>query len=184
MTELKEKQRQVLQYIIDFISKNGVSPSIREICSGLGVSSTSTIHARLEALEKAGYIQKNENISRSITVKGWEGRSKEIPVLKMLKDGVEITEGYIMYTSPSLSKKELFALKITDDKLSKYNIVSNDYIIAEKTKEYENDCLMVINDSGLPCVIKTSDDNVHVNEKPTDKENIIGKVVALQREYN
>lgn len=58
----------VLKAIISYIDKNKISPSTREICELTEVKSTQTIHRRLKILEEFGYIEKLDNIPRSIRV--------------------------------------------------------------------------------------------------------------------
>ncbi|MGF7059241.1 LexA family protein [Brassicibacter mesophilus] len=60
--------RNVLQVIAKYIDKNKISPSTREICGLTKVKSTQTIHRRIKILEEFGYIEKMENIPRSIRV--------------------------------------------------------------------------------------------------------------------
>ena len=63
-----EKQEKILNFMNDYIKENGYPPSIREICAGVGLSSTSTVHAHLQNLTKKGLIQKSGLKSRSIKV--------------------------------------------------------------------------------------------------------------------
>lgn len=60
--------RNVLKVIAKYTDKNKISPSTREICELTKVKSTQTIHRRIKMLEEFGYIEKMENIPRSIRV--------------------------------------------------------------------------------------------------------------------
>ena len=67
-----ESRRKIYDFIIGFITKNGYSPSIREICNGTNIKSTSTVHRQLLVLEKMGMIRSAMNKSRTISVVGYE----------------------------------------------------------------------------------------------------------------
>ena len=69
MEKLTEKQNFVYQAIKYYISKYGFSPTIRELCEMVGVSSTGTIHVYLKTLKKKGYIDYIYNRNRTITIK-------------------------------------------------------------------------------------------------------------------
>ena len=57
---LTEKQKRIIAFINNYYLVKGYSPSIRDICEGLNISSTSTVHGHLECLEKLGYIKKQK----------------------------------------------------------------------------------------------------------------------------
>ena len=58
----------VLAYITTYIYNHGYPPSIREIAEGAGISSTSQVHKRLEALERCGLLKVTKGIARGISL--------------------------------------------------------------------------------------------------------------------
>ena len=68
--QLKERHKQVLDVIQEYIDKHGYAPSYREICARTDITSTSMVNYYLEQLEDMGYIERSENISRSLQIKG------------------------------------------------------------------------------------------------------------------
>ena len=66
MDKLKPKEKRVLDYINQTIDEQGYPPSVREICSSLGIKSTSTAHMYIERLASKGYIEKLAGKSRAI----------------------------------------------------------------------------------------------------------------------
>lgn len=62
------KQKEVLEEIKKFIKENGYSPTVRELCKIMCVSSPTTIHTHLTALKDKGYITYQEKKSRTIKV--------------------------------------------------------------------------------------------------------------------
>lgn len=62
------RQAQVYMNIVNFQRENGYSPTVRELCEMVGVSSTSTIVSHLKSLEQSGFIRRKECSPRAIEV--------------------------------------------------------------------------------------------------------------------
>lgn len=67
---LTKRQQQILDYIRKCIEMKHYPPSVREIGEAIGLSSPSTVHAHLNALESKGYIKRDGAKSRSMVVTG------------------------------------------------------------------------------------------------------------------
>ena len=65
---LTRRQKEVLDFLIHFINRNGYSPSFEEMAKGLRLSSLATVHKHLQVLERKGFIQRRYNQSRSVEV--------------------------------------------------------------------------------------------------------------------
>ncbi len=65
---LTKRQRQIIKFIEDTINNIGYPPSVREICKGVGLSSTSTVHSHLSKLNELGYIRRDATKPRAIEV--------------------------------------------------------------------------------------------------------------------
>lgn len=68
MSQLSDRQRQVLDYIRETVSQRGYPPSVREIGEAIGLSSPSTVHSHLSALVAAGAIRRDPTKPRAIEV--------------------------------------------------------------------------------------------------------------------
>lgn len=66
--EISAKQREVLDYMIGYQEEKGYPPSVREICSAVGLSSTSTVHGHLSRLEAKGFIRRDPSKPRAIEI--------------------------------------------------------------------------------------------------------------------
>jgi len=86
--QLKERHKQVLDVIQEYSAKHGYAPSYREICSRTDITSTSMVNYYLEQLVEMGYIERSENISRSLKIKG-AAQEKVDQVLGNVKQVVE-----------------------------------------------------------------------------------------------
>jgi len=64
--ELSTKQKQIFDFIADFIEEKDYSPSVRDVVKGCGISSSSVAQYHLNVLERKGYIRRDPEISRSI----------------------------------------------------------------------------------------------------------------------
>ncbi len=67
---MKNKDEEILNFIIDYMFKNDYPPSIREICTGVNLKSTSSVYAHLEKLKTRGSIDMKEKAPRTITIPG------------------------------------------------------------------------------------------------------------------
>jgi repressor LexA len=65
---LNERQRAVLRFVVQYAAQHDYAPTIREIQSGLRISSSSIVVGRLEVLQALGYIRRTPHVSRSIVV--------------------------------------------------------------------------------------------------------------------
>ena len=56
MARTTDKREAILRFITDFMRNQGYPPSVREICAGVGLASTATVHYHLNALKEVGLI--------------------------------------------------------------------------------------------------------------------------------
>ena len=65
-------RERVYNFIVEFIKNNGYAPSVREICTGTDLSSTSSVYMHLLKLEDEGKIQVKRKSTRAIKLVGYE----------------------------------------------------------------------------------------------------------------
>lgn len=206
MITLSEKEQQIYDYIRENIRKNGYSPSIRDICSALGIKSTSTVHTCLEKLEKKGYIQKENGKSRTLRIEGVspeEPGEREsftrVPILGRVTAGqpilaVENYEGFIRYPeSPRPTPAgELFALRVRGTSMVEAGILDGDIVIVEKTSTADNGDIVVALLDDEATVKTFYKENGHFRLQPENRTMfpiivnslmILGKVVTSIRYY-
>ena len=66
------RREQIYNFLVDFVKKNGYAPSVREICTGTDLSSTSSVYMYLLKLEDEGKIQMKKKSTRAIKVIGFQ----------------------------------------------------------------------------------------------------------------
>ena len=114
MQPLKGKIKEVYEFIEATINKNGVPPSVREICKGVNLQSPSSVHGYLEKLQELGYISKDSKKMRTITLTNSKGYTR-VPVIGRVTAGQPIlafeeVTGYICYNTDD--NGDYFALNV------------------------------------------------------------------------
>ena len=64
---LKPRQQKILEFMKEEISTKGYPPTVREICSAIGIKSTSTVHKDIETLVSEGYLKKDPSKPRALS---------------------------------------------------------------------------------------------------------------------
>jgi len=139
---ITKRQKQTLDYIKTYQKKKGYSPSLEEIKKHLGLSSVSTAHHHVKALEDLGYISKEENAPRSINTHERE-LLVQIPLLGTIAAGQPILaieeKEYIAVPKSALSKNSnCYALRVSGDSMVDENIESGDIVIVKDQATAEN----------------------------------------------
>ena len=197
----KDKQTEIYEFIKKQILEKGYPPSVREICKGVGLSSTSTVHGHLERLEKKGLIRRDSTKPRAIEILKEPMIKKEIvniPIIGKVPAGppilaVEnIEDTFPMSLNFMPSNRELFMLSVTGESMIEAGILDGDLAIIEKTDYAQNGDIVVAlidNEATLKRFFKEKN---FIRLQPENKsmapiivENckIIGKLVGLFRRY-
>lgn len=197
MKKISAKQQRILDYINNCTVEHGYPPSVREICSEVGLSSPSTVHAHLKRLRDMGYLEKDDHKTRAIAVKGGVAMVRQVPIIGKVTAGVPIlaveqAEGYVPYQG-AYHYGDYFALRIRGDSMIGAGIMDGDLIIVRKehTARSGNIVVALIEDEATCKRLELKKDEVWlVPENPAyspidgREASILGVVVAVQREYN
>ncbi len=197
MKELSENQYRILEYLKERAG-SGAVPSVREICSAVGLSSTSSVQNHLNALEEKGYIKRDPLLKRSIRIVGQAENIKHVPLLGTVTAGlpilaVEQIECYLPFSGDHISSdKEMFALRVRGESMLNAGIFDGDILFAEKVPTARNGEIVVAL-VGDEATVKTFyKENGHFRLQPendsfepiiTDEVIILGKVVGLMRYF-
>ena len=139
---LYRRQKQILDFIKQYIDKYSYSPTLGEIAEAIGVSSLATVHEHLQALVTKGVIKKFEGAVRGIEVLDNKVSSAlkgiELPVLGFIAAGQPI----MTYTDPDATikvapsmvsgKKRSYVLQVKGDSMIEEGILDGDYVIIEE----------------------------------------------------
>ena len=83
MLPLTKRQREILDFLNEFIQQHGYAPSLEEIGRRFNLSSLATVHKHLTNLQEKGFIKRAWNRSRSVEMvpNKTGGRAVELPLL-------------------------------------------------------------------------------------------------------
>ena len=193
---VSKKQEEILNYIDKTIKSNGYSPTVREICEAVGLKSTSTVQYHLKKLIDLGFLNKSENISRSITSRTVDSKYG-IPILGEISAGQPLIaeENYIgelPYFGNEINT-ELIALKINGDSMIDAGLYNDDLVVIDKSlipADGDIGAFLIHNTEATVKYVDTIADKRYLIPANKNYDNIevdeniapIGKVVTLFRD--
>jgi repressor LexA len=158
---LTKRQKQILDYVDDFLRDNGYAPSFEEIAEEFGYSSLATVHEHLSNLERKGYIRKSYNESRSIELVPPEAPTlaAELPLLGMVAAGlpIEAVTGNETLAVPSdmpRRGRENFVLQVQGNSMIEEHIRDGDYIVVSSQSTAEDGEMVVALVGGDSATVK------------------------------
>jgi repressor LexA len=134
------RQKEVLDFLESFVTRNGYSPSFEEIARGMGLKSLATVHKHISNLEQKGMLDRVHNRSRSIDVlpPGTRNRSSDrLPLAGRIAAGqpVETSEGNeTISLHDVVGNRDVFALEVRGESMRDEHIISGDYVLVERTR--------------------------------------------------
>lgn len=200
---LYKRQRQIYDFIGQYIQKNGFSPTLKEMAGAIGVSSLATIHEHLQSLEKKGVIKRTDGQTRSIELTEQSfvttGDSVDLPILGLISMGAPIEpcqqKDVKFKVSPELvsGKRRAYVLQVKDNSLLNDAINQDDYLVIEETPEVENgDIIVAVLENGLVILKRYFKEMTRIRLEPIQAEmspiyasqiKIQGRVTGLIRKY-
>jgi repressor LexA len=147
MKELTPRQRQVLEFVTQFIDSHGYPPTLREIARHLEVNGTLGVMRHLDALEKKGYLKKNAGSSRGIAIEG-RTSSVSLPIVGVVRAGLpqpamEDIDGYFAIDSSQLRSGGAFFLRVKGDSMIGASILEGDLALVRPQPSAENRDIVV-----------------------------------------
>src|SRR5437016_1412069 len=204
---ITKRQRQVYDFIADFVQQNNFTPSFQEIGDGLGLSSLATVHKHITNLEKKGLLNRDYNRSRSIDLLPPKGRLKQamsvntgmvLPLLGRIAAGQPI-EAIERPETISLAdfvrSKEVFVLEVRGDSMQDEAILDGDYVLVEKARTAHNGDIVVALVDSSDATLKRfyqEGDNIRLQPSnvtmkpiivPAASVDVQGRVIGVLRKY-
>ncbi|OGE19618.1 repressor LexA [Candidatus Daviesbacteria bacterium RIFCSPHIGHO2_02_FULL_41_10] len=200
---LYRRQKQILDFIKQYIDKYSYSPTLSEIAEAIGVSSLATVHEHLQALVTKGVIKKFEGAVRGIEVLDQKISSAlkgiELPVLGFIAAGQPI----MTYTDPDATikvapnmisgKKRSYVLQVKGDSMIEEGILDGDYvIIEEQNTATDGDIVVALLDNGLATLKRFFKEKDRIRLEPANSSmspiyatdvKIQGKCVGVIRRF-
>jgi repressor LexA len=201
--DLTDRQRQILECINSEVRRRGFPPSVREIGVAVGLSSSSTVHSHLTALEDKGYIRRDPTKPRALEVIGAArpGRGTTemprvhmVPVVGQVAAGAPVlaTEN-IETTIPlpdELADDATFILKVKGDSMIEAGLLEGDFLVVRQQQTADNGDIVVAllgdeatvkrfyRESGR---IRLQPENASMEPIYTTDVLVLGKVISLFR---
>ncbi len=147
MQGLTKRQEQTLDFIRSSIEQRGYPPTLREIGEHMGIRSTNGVNDHLRALERKGYLRREDMKSRALKLvedatevksRSEEDDILEIPVLGRVAAGLPILAEENVVDTVRVDRmlvrggREVFGLRVTGDSMIEAGILSGDYIFVRK----------------------------------------------------
>jgi repressor LexA len=200
--ELTGRQQQILDYIRAEIHRRGFPPSVREIGEAVNLSSSSTVHSHLAALEKKGFIRRDPSKPRALEVLDYRdseraidyGRVRVVPVVGQVAAGEPILAAEnIESTMPlpaEVADESTFILKIRGDSMIDAGVFDGDFVVVRQQNTANNGDIVValIEDEATVKTFYREADRIRLQPQNPTMDPIyardvlvLGKVVALFR---
>lgn len=198
---LTTRQRQILEYIRACVHQYGYPPSVREICQEVGLSSTSTVHSYLQALEEKGYIRRNPTKNRNIAlVDEGNWRSKKLvplPLVGQVRAGEpifaeECVEDVYPFAADFIGDDDAFLLTVRGDSMKNAGILEGDLLIVRRQNTAQNGEIVVALLEEEATVKRYFRESQAIRLQPENEAyepiytrhcQILGKVVGVFRRY-
>jgi repressor LexA len=203
---LTKRQKQVLDFIADFVDDNGYCPSYEEIARGLELASLATVHKHISVLESKNYLKRGFNQSRSLELAPkymQEQRrhkpSSEIPLLGRIAAGApveSVEQREVLTFADFTGAGNTFALEVRGDSMIEDHICDGDLILLEEVQDANDGDIVVALVSGSDTTLKRlyREPNGMVRLQPAnaalqpilvaaENVNIQGRLLAVLRKY-
>jgi repressor LexA len=205
-TTLTARQREILVIIERHMRQHGYPPSVREIGEAVGLTSPSTVHAHLSALQKRGYLRRDPTKPRAIEVR-WDSNSdaamerrpvRHVPLVGDVAAGTDVlaqenVEEVLPLPADFTGEGELFMLRVRGDSMIEAGILDGDFVVCRSQINAEQGDIVVAGIPGDEATVKTftrRDDKVVLLpanprldpiELAPDEVHVYGKVVTVMR---
>lgn len=202
MQPLTKRQREILDYLNEFIQQHGYAPSLEEIGQRFGLSSLATVHKHMTNLETKGFIKRSWNRSRSVELlPGPSGsRAVEVPLLGYVAAGrpieaVPTTETIAVPEALLGRSRDTYVLRVKGDSMIEEQIRDGDWVVVEDRKIANNGEMVVALLKDSDVTLKTFyRDNGRIRLQPANAAmqpiyvdaadvQIQGVVVGVMRRY-
>ena len=204
---LYKKQKQILDFISQYIQKNGYSPTLQEIADSMGLSSLATVHEHLQALEKKGIVKRYDGAVRGIEIVedsfNTDLNGIALPLVGYIAAGqpieaIENPLATVMVSPDIVSKnKRCFVLQVRGDSMIEERIQDGDYVVIQQQDTAQDGQIVVALIDNEFATLKTfyKEKNNQIRLQPANKNmdpiyvnadnlQIQGIVTGVIRRYN
>lgn len=144
MPSLTKRQKQIYDFIVGYISENGISPTIEETRKKFKLHAISTAHQHIKSLIEKGFLEKDFGSSRGVVKTNGMDTIIQIPILGKIAAGKPIEaivsgdESISVASGPIKSAKDHYALRVVGDSMINEGIFDGDIVVIKKQSSAEN----------------------------------------------
>ncbi len=160
MQPLTKRQREILDYLQEFIQQHGYAPSLEEIGRRFNLSSLATVHKHLTNLQDKGFIRRSWNRSRSVELLSAPTghRALELPLLGYVAAGAPIeavaSNETIAVPEDLAGKHETYVLRVRGSSMIDEQIRDGDFVVVEDRKTADNGEMVIALIGGSDVTLK------------------------------
>lgn len=204
---LYPRERQLLDFITQFIQRYGYAPTLKEIGDSMGMSSPATVHEHIDRLRIKGFIKKLDGTARGLevikdtyrSVSGGNEGSIELPVLGFIAAGTPLEPytdpNYYVSVAPSMvsAGKPHYILKVKGSSMIDDGILDGDFVVIQHQQDAKNgDIVVALLPNGLATLKRIFFEKDKIKLMPANSQmspifathvKIQGRCVGLIRKY-
>ena len=199
---LYRRQKEILEFLSQYIARHNSAPTLREIAGAIGVSSMATVHEHLTALEEKGLIRRRKGSTRGLELVDElqpEAGQVKLPVLGFVAAGKPIepyTDPDAFFAAPPgmvKAKRRSFVLRVKGESMVEDGILDGDWVVVEEQNHAKNgDIVVALLKNGLATLKRFYRESTRVRLEPANatmqpifakKVEIQGRVVGIVRQY-
>lgn len=149
---LTKRQKEVLDYITQYIEVQGYAPSYREIAEAFNLGSVATVADHVETLVTKGLLKKNDNSARSLQIVAEEDFSEDhyvgLPILGLVAAGqpIETLTGHAetLEVPPFMvGTRHSYVLQVKGESMIEEGIFEGDYVVIQEKEVPSNGDMVV-----------------------------------------
>jgi repressor LexA len=200
--ELTDRQREILEYIRSEVHRRGFPPSVREIGEAVGLSSSSTVHSHLSALESKGFIRRDPSKPRALEVLDYRdtgrgvdpGSVRAVPLVGQVAAGAPLLAAEHIEETVSLptelADESTFILRVKGDSMIEAGILDRYHVVVRQQDTASNGDVVValLEDDATVKRFYREADRIRLQPENSSMEpiyardvTILGRVVGLYR---
>jgi len=197
---LTKRQKEIYDFIREYLDAEGYAPSLEEIGARFRLSSVATVHKHVQNLVEKGLLRKVWNRSRSIEVVEEQGsQAVEVPLLGSVAAGVPIeaigAEDTISVPAEMVGRRTCYALRVRGDSMVDDHILDGDLVLLEPRKQpregetvvalvrHQDVTLKRYYQRGPMVCLVPANSNLQPMEFPAEDVEFQGVVIGLLRNY-
>ena len=200
--QLTKRQQEILRVVQDHIARHGYPPTVREIGDAVGLTSSSTVHAHLQALESRGALKRDPTKPRAIDLRErqvsrtHDGDVRMLPLVGSIAAGSPIlaeqnVEEEMAVPGILTTSGECFLLRIRGESMTLAGILDGDYVVVRRQADCaDGDIVAALVDDTEATVkrldhvdgrVRLSPENDAMEPFYPERVDVLGKIVGVFR---